>query len=254
MARVHCPWCHGHTFWRLADGRRRCRKCRRTFTRLSQFRKANRSLPKLVEYFSLGVPGYRLRFVIPLSQTSVQRVFRFFRELIFDETMEELQQLMLSGHIEMDEALFGGRRQGKRGWGAAGKHMVFGIYQRNGMVRTFPVSSREAPTLLPLIEGATKPGSLYYTDDWRAYASLAMRGDHVVVRKEKGQPKGKEHANGIEGFWSYAKTWLYPYRGVPRRYFPLYLKEIEWRFNHRNENLIPLLHHLVKERPFGPET
>jgi transposase-like protein len=47
--------------------------------------------------------------------------------------------------------------------------------------------------------------------------------------------------NGIEGFWSYAKTWLYHYRGVPKQYFHMYLKEIEFRFNHRNEDLFRLL-------------
>ena len=53
------------------------------------------------------------------------------------------------------------------------------------------------------------------------------------------------HINGIEGFWSYAKTWLYHYRGVPRQYFHLYLKEIEFRFNHRNEDLFQILANIV---------
>jgi len=58
-----------------------------------------------------------------------KRFFRFFCELIFDECIEELKKLMLVGIIEMDEALFGGRRRGEKcGWGAEGKHIVFGIY------------------------------------------------------------------------------------------------------------------------------
>ena len=39
----------------------------------------------------------------------------------------------MSGEIEIDEALFGGHRKGKRGWGAEGKSLVFGIYQRNSI-------------------------------------------------------------------------------------------------------------------------
>ncbi len=42
-----------------------------------------------------------------------------------------------------------------------------------------------------------------------------------MIRKEKRRPVGRDHINGIEGFWSYAKDWLYPYRGVPRQYFHL---------------------------------
>ncbi|MCX7881542.1 MAG: transposase [Patescibacteria group bacterium] len=90
--------------------------------------------------------------------------------------------------------------------------------------------------------------SLYYTDDWYAYAFLSIRGEHVVIRKEKGISQGRGHLNGIEGFWSYAKNWLYQYRGVPKKYFHLYLKEIEWRFNNRNKNLLPLLRKLLNQR------
>jgi transposase len=181
---------------------------------------------------------------------TIEKFFRFLRQLIYGKAIKELEELKLAGSIEMDEALFGGKRHGKRGWGAAGKEMVFGIYQRNGKVITFPVTSREAPTLIPLIAKSTQPGSLYYTDEWRAYASLAISGNHVIVSKEKGKPKakGKNHLNGIEGFWSYAKHWLYQYRGVSKRYFHLYLKEIEWRFNNRNQNLIPLLKQLIKDQ------
>ncbi len=51
--------------------------------------------------------------------------------------------------------------------------------------------------------------------------------------------QGDTHINGMEGFWN-AKT-LYHYRGVPKQYFHLYLKEIEFRFNNRDENIFELL-------------
>ena len=59
-----------------------------------------------------------------------------------------------------NSTLFGGHRKGKRGWGAEGKSLVFGIYQRNGKVITFPVSDRKHDTLIPLIKLHTKKGSL----------------------------------------------------------------------------------------------
>jgi len=251
MAKVTCPKCHFRLNWQLSDGRRKCQKCRSVFTpSTAGFRLSSYQISHLIEYFCLGVPAYRLKYVLPLSRQTVSKFFRFLRQLIYGKAIKELEELKLAGSIEMDEALFGGKKHGKRGWGAAGKEMVFGIYQRNGKVITFPVTSRESPALIPLIEQATKPGSLYYTDDWRAYTSLPVRGNHVVIRKEKGKPKakGKNHLNGIEGFWSYAKHWLYQYRGVPKQYFHLYLKEIEWRFNHRGENLIPLIKRLIKEQ------
>ena len=44
---------------------------------------------------------------------------------------------------------------------------------------------------------------------------------------------------------AYAKTWLYHYRGVPKQYFHLYLKEIEFRFNHRQEDVFRVLTNIV---------
>jgi len=105
----------------------------------------------------------------------------------------------------MDETMFGGRRPGKRGWGALGKIIVFGIYQRNGKVLTFPISSRAKEIMLPLINRYTKTGSLYYTDDWFAYTSLPVRGNHVVVLKEKGISKGRDH---ISALTIVTRTWL----------------------------------------------
>ena len=81
--------------------------------------------------------------------------------------------------------------------------------------------------------------------------TLKLRGEHVRIRKEKGKPVGREHINGIEGFWSYAKNWLYPFRGVPRKHFHLYLGEICFRFNHRSEDLYPLLYKLLRTTNFN---
>ncbi|HYA84932.1 MAG TPA: transposase, partial [Candidatus Bathyarchaeia archaeon] len=80
-----------------------------------------------------------------------------------------------------------------------------------------------------------------------AYASLDLIGKHQIVahRMEEYVRGDTSHINGIEGFWSYAKTWLYHYRRVPKQYFHMYLKEIEFRFNHRNEDLFRLLANIM---------
>ena len=123
---------------------------------------------------------------------------------------------------------------------------MFGIVKRNGHVKAAPIPARSQAEIMREIEAHTREGSLYYTDEWQAYATLRLRGEHVVIRKEKGRPVGRDHINGIEGFWSYAKNWLYPFRGVPRRYFHLYLGEVCYRFNHRDQDLKPLLLKLMK--------
>lgn len=242
-----CPKCDHGSAYRLGDGRRKCRRCGQRFSVRSAWQASQ--LPaaikhRLVEMFALGVPVYRQRFRQDTSPAARERFYRVLRACCAQA--EDLRE-PFEGALECDESVFGGWRKGKRGWGAAGKVIVFGIVQRNGQVKAFPIPARQAHEVIDLVCAHTTPGSLYYTDDWQAYASLRVQGDHIVVRKEKGRPKGREHINGIEGFWSYAKHWLYPYRGVPRRYFHLYLGEICYRFNHRKEDLKPLLLRLLKQ-------
>jgi hypothetical protein len=151
------------------------------------------------------------------------------------------------GALEFDETTFGGARKGKRGWGAAGKVIVFGIIKRNGQVKAMPIPAHDRVSIMREIDAHTREGALYYTDEWQAYATLKLRGEHVMIRKEKGRPVGRDHINGIEGFWSYAKNWLYPYRGVPHQYFHLYLGEVCYRYNHRSEDLKPPLLRLMRQ-------
>jgi len=54
---------------------------------------------------------------------------------------------MFDGDIELDESYFGGVRKGKRGRGAAGKVIVFGILKRHGKVYTAVVNETPRPVL-----------------------------------------------------------------------------------------------------------
>ncbi len=174
---------------------------------------------------------------LKLDQKTVARVYQHLRECLYHTA--ELEAGKLRGEIELDEAYFGGRRKGKRGRGSAGKSLVFGLLERKGRVYTKVVEHVSAAELMEHIRAKTRKGSVYYTDSFRGYQSLKRYGKHHQVNHSKAyvDKRTKNHINGIEGFWSYAKHILYNYRGVSKYHFPMYLKEIEYRFNHRGENL-----------------
>ena len=240
-----CPSCNTARPYFLSDGRLKCRSCGQRFSWTSVWdsvRLRGASKRRLLEMFVLGVPAYRQRFRSDTSAATRERFYRLARACC--AAMEHLRE-PFAGTMECDETTFGGARHGKRGWGAAGKVIVFGIVQRNGLVKALPIPAHNQEAVMREIQAHTREGSLYYTDEWQAYATLKLRGEHVMIRKEKGRPVGRDHINGIEGFWSYAKHWLYPYRGVPRQYFHLYLGEVCYRFNHRGQDLQPLLYKLM---------
>jgi len=80
-----------------------------------------------------------------------------------------------SGATECDESYFGSRYQsGKRGRGAENKHIVFGIYKRNGKVYTGIVKNVRARTLQAIIKGGVSFDSTVYTDGFRSYDSIVI--------------------------------------------------------------------------------
>jgi len=142
---------------------------------------------------------------------------------------------LLSGELEMDESYFGGRRKGNRGRGAKDKIPVFGILERNGKVKVEVVKDVSGETLLRETIKKVKRGSLIYTDKFKSYDSLVMYGfRHERIDKSVRFSNGKVYINGIEGFWSYAKERLLKFHGVSRDSFIYYLKELEFRYNFRD--------------------
>ena len=57
------------------------------------------------------------------------------------------------------------------------------------------------------------------------------------------------HINGIESFWIYAKLRLSRFKGLPKHTFYLHLKESEFRFNNRREDIYKRLLKLLHKHP-----
>jgi len=175
-----------------------------------------------------------------LSYRAVYRAVNAIRASIMSHGTDAGE--LLSGEIELDESYFGGRRKGNRGRGAAGKVPVFGILERNGIVQVNVVPNVTAETLLGFTVKKVRRGSMVYTDKFRSYDSLMFCGyRHLKIDHKKLFSSGKVYINGLEGFWSWAKERLIKHHGVSKELFPLYLKELEFRYNNRNHDLFDLI-------------
>ena len=107
-------------------------------------------------------------------------------------------------------------------------------------------------TLQKAIRGQVSLSSVIHSDGWRGYDGLVDVGYEKHLRVEHGANQfadDKTHINGIESFWSFAKLRLSKFKGVPRHTFHLHLKETEFRFNHRRDNLYRVLLNLLRRQP-----
>jgi len=205
----------------------------------------------LIRQFSLDLNAVQIAALTGLNRNTINRILALARARIAD--MAERESPFSTGEVEVDESYFGPRRvRGKRGRGAAGKTIVFGMKKRDDRVYTQVVKNCSAATLLPIIKAFVPDEAVIYSDEWKAYDGLVNVGykKHYRVRHSGDVfANGKAHVNGIENFWGVAKTRLVKLRGIRSQTFYLHLKETEWRFNHRQENLYQLL---LKEFRLNP--
>jgi transposase len=177
-----------------------------------------------------------------VSRETVTKLYHQFRLRIKDLAEKEEKEIF-DTEAEIDESYFGPRRvRGKRGRGAGLKTPVFGVLKRKGKVYTKIVRNCSKDELLPILKGKILAGSTVYSDGWKAYDGLVYNYDHYRVHHAVNEfARGKNHINGIESFWGWSKRRLVKFNGIKKEHFHLFLKECEFRFNHRDDMYTILL-------------
>ena len=213
---------------------------------------SERKFRLILQNFALDLTASDTARLTAISVRSVNTIFLKLRKRIAQECEK---QTPFKGIIEIDESYFGPRRiRGKRGRGAGAKTIVFGIFKRDDKIYTEIVPDASKASLIKVIRGHVSVESIIHTDGWRGYNGLVDVGysKHLRVRHGNNEfADGNRHINGIESFWSYAKRRLVKFNGVSKQTFFLHLKETEFRFNHRSENLYKVLLKMLRKRPFS---
>lgn len=207
---------------------------------------SERKFRELIKCFSLDLTAKDASVLVRLNRHTVNKYYECFRQLILKECGYREH---IEGSVEVDESYFGPRRiRGKRGRGAGKKIIVFGILKREGRVYTHIIKDCRMPTIVPLIDGQVSKGSKVYSDDLGTYRHLYLRYNHQVVFHGRNEfAKKDNHINGIESFWAFAKHRMIKFKGIRKDRFLIYLKESEWRFNHRHEDLYKTLIKLLNK-------
>ena len=207
---------------------------------------------QIIRYFALDLTASDTARLTGISVRSINNLYLKLRVRLAQLAEHNAP---LSGIVEMDESYFGAKRiRGKRGRGAGGKTIVFGILKRGETVYTEIVPNAAKATLLKVIRGHLDVQSSINTDGWRAFDGLVDVGYEKHFRVHHGNnefARGNQHINGIESFWSYAKGRLAKFKGVAKHTFYLHLKETEFRFNHRHQNVYKTLLKMLREKPLA---
>ena len=144
---------------------------------------------KLLRFFVLEVTARSAADILGIHPNSAVLFYRKIR-MVISHRLTLAADEVFDGSVELDESYFGGRRKGRRGRGAAGKVVVFGILKRNGRVYTVVVDNAKSESLLPVIKKKIMPDSIVYTDSLSSYDKLDVSG--FIVKSLIKSNKDKE--------------------------------------------------------------
>lgn len=200
---LKCPKCFQAEFWKAANGRFKCKKCRYIFTpRPNPLNVSNEILEKVVSEFILEHSTKIISERVNISKYKLLKVLTLLRKLMTD--------------IEAQKE------------GIPIKQLVIGIICQEGKFFAEVVQNIEAKNLKSLF----KKESLI-PDSLQKYGGLVFKGYlHRLSRDKK-----EYRINALEGFWGYLKRRLSAKGGIRREKLPLYLGEYSWRYNHRKLTL-----------------
>ena len=200
---------------------------------------SERKTRDVIRLFSLDIEAKKTAELTGISRQTINKFYAMFRERIAE--LCESESPFENGEVELDESYFGARRvRGIRGRGAKGKIPVFGMLKRGDKVYTQIVKNCSTSQLLPIIKGKASIDTVIYSDGFKTYDGLADFGYKKHYRVKHGENEfasGHNHINGIENFWGLCKVRLSKFRGVHKNTFYLHIKECEFRYNYRNQNL-----------------
>ena len=252
MIKIFCKICGSKKLWKLGNGEYRCSLCRKDFKHypIKGLRFKKQDLRRLVKLFLLGVNSPTLAKELKRSPAVINKTLRLIRSCMRHDIPREV----FSGTVEVDETYLGGQKknkrksvllkekkegkESKRDFGTT-KQPVFGILCRSGKVFARLVDDTKAKDLIPIITKKVKPGAKICSDTYNSYTGLATKGyvHRTVEHRKKEYTYGKNHINGLEGFWGYLKRKLAAKGGIRRKYLYLFLAEYVWRYNYKNDSL-----------------
>lgn len=238
---VECPKCESDRITRIKGGHKfHCNSCGYQFTVTAGTILHDTHLPLRKWFVALylmieskkGMSANQLKRTLKVAYKTAWYLCHRIRA-----AMAELNAEQLSGTVEVDETLIGGKVSGMGRAYRGNKTMVIGVIQRKGKVRLKVIDGADKKTLHKFIKDHTADDTeLIITDEWPAYKGIADKNTkhETVNHSEEEWVRGDIHTNTIEGVWSLLnRSVVGTYHKLSAKHLDAYLNELEWRHNNR---------------------
>jgi len=245
-----CPRCKSRKNYNLNSGRRRCARCRYTFHDFSGrwINNCNLSALDWVRVLKLFAEETTARQASKELNLSYNTAYKAMNTIRFSVLAHALDARQLVGQDSPLDLSLTGRMLKNETKAPAPQTVytpVFGIMDRREWVFVDLIPGFDIETILHFKLnfqlGTVRVGNVVYTDRYQRYDTLiCCVGNHPSADYIRGGDKVAIDQDD-EGFWRFVSSRLAKFHGVTPQRFPLYLKELEFRYNSRNKDVVSLL-------------
>jgi transposase len=237
-----CTKCAKPKPYELKSGRLRCGRCGYTFHDftgrwLNTVNLSAAAWLALLELFAAEATIKETAAQLSLSYNTAYKAVTTVRMAILANSLDARKMLDPDSGLDLASPKAGER---------SNRGTVFGIIEQGGLVFADYLPDLDSETLLHFkvnfMLGTSRLGSVIYTERYRSYDSLVCcPGAEVEPEYFRGGQSAADPQGRSAPFWNYARKRLIKFHGITSQRFPLYIKELEFRYNHRNSSIMPLL-------------
>lgn len=204
---------------------------------------------KMVKYFAEDMSATQIAEKIALNRNTVNRYLNEIRERIV-EFCEQYAPFNEELREELEiEKHFSALEEAKPETVPLGKKISanLGILKRRGKVYAEVLANCTTAKLSALL-------NTRQTDKVTVHAVEVHEEDGVIA---VGYDNDKKFANkpsyveNLDNFWKFTKERMFKFQGIAKHKLYFHLKESEFRFNFRNDNLYKVMLDLLSARPIN---
>ncbi len=234
-----CPRCKCRKLYDLGTGKRRCSRCRYTFHDYSRrfinfARLSPRQWLRFIKLFELEVTPEMMVRQLDISYNTIRKALTISRLSVLASSLDGPQ-------IISDLNLVSLLRSGKE---PEFTSPVLGVLPSHGKIFIDYLPDITLETLLHFKENfclqTRHMGRIVYTAPYKQYLSL-IAWDNGVFHGHKDRRNSRVQIDTDRNFWGYARPKLKMFRTINPFRLLLYLKELEFRYNHHQTDPFPSL-------------
>ncbi|MFP4397705.1 MAG: transposase [Desulfonatronovibrio sp.] len=235
-----CPRCRFRKLYDLGTGRRRCSRCRYTFHdfsgRFINFaRLSPRQWLRFIKLFELEVTPEMMAEQLDVSYNTIRKALTISRLSVLAGSLDGPQ---IIHNLKLVSLL---RNTSEPDFPSP----VLGVLPSYGKIFIDYLPDITLENLLHFKQSfflqTRHMGRIIYTAPYKQYLSLISWDDGLFLSRQISHNRTKVQIDTDKDFWAYACPKLKSFRTVNPLRLLLYLKELEFRFNHHQRDLFPAL-------------